>query len=69
MSKLQFGSEEAMQEANIGALQGHAARGGIREAFGEHLVEVIAHLGLELEPAIRGDRESTAQSRKIGFCL
>src|SRR5262249_31138675 len=70
MTHFKFGSEEAVKEPDVGALKRHTAGGGVGEALGKDLVEVIAHFAFELQPAIRGDGESPSESGEVGVvCL
>src|SRR5579862_5325524 len=58
--ELKLWSEEPVDPANVGAREGAVA-----EAFGEDLVEVIAHFGFELEPGCDVEAGAGAHSGQV----
>ncbi len=71
MAELELGTEEAVEDANIGARDGDGWRNGgvVSETFGEDPVEVVAHFGFEHDGFVGMEAEARADAGEIGFGL
>src|ERR1700682_207411 len=62
-------TNEPMQNFEIAVPEGDGSAARIREALGESLLEVVAHLSFEHHMREHLDGGAPSQSRHVGFCL
>jgi hypothetical protein len=71
MAQFEFGAEETMENADVGAHYGNGWRNGgvVGETFRKNPVEVVAHFGFEHDGFVGVEAETGAQTGEIAFRL
>jgi len=69
MADFDFGSEHAMEKADVGTIDRNGASAGVSEAFGEDLIEVVGHLPFELNDSVGGESQTPTDAREVGIGL